>query len=65
MSSTREVTLLNFKGPMTMKEVREDYFFNALILCAETIVNKRMIDDYEMREDFYKTMVTSLIQISK
>lgn len=41
------VTIQTYRGITSLREVRDDYFFNSLLLCVETIIKRRMIDDYE------------------
>ena len=51
--TTNRVQLMTFHGIMTMKQIKEEYYFGALLLCVETIIKKRMIDDFTMREEFH------------
>jgi hypothetical protein len=58
------VQLMTHRGIQTIRAIKEEYYFGALLLCVETIIKKRMIDDYTTREEFHQVLITSLVSMS-
>ena len=55
----------NFKGVNSLRQLRQDYLINGVLPCIQIILRKRLLKDENHREDFIKTLKSSLFKISK